>query len=94
MKRLNYTLVIVSTKEVKNVLSGLWFDDKTSVERYAEGISVGFKLAGKKNYAVVMHIKDDPEMKINRGIGITKTFGNMQQSIYYRDYIWKLDKTA
>lgn len=55
MERLNYTLVIISTKEVKSVCAGLWFDDKTAAERYAEGVTAGLALTGKRNYAVIMH---------------------------------------
>lgn len=59
MERLNYTLVVISTKEVKSVCPGLWFDDTAAAERYAEGITAGLALAGKKNHAVIMHLTDD-----------------------------------
>ncbi len=61
MERLNYTLVVISTKEVKSVCAGLWFDDKEAAERYAEGVTAGLALAGKKNHAVIMHLTDAPE---------------------------------
>lgn len=49
MERLNYTLVVISAKEVKSVCAGLWFDDKETAERYAEGVTTGLALAGRKN---------------------------------------------
>lgn len=92
MERLNYTLVVISTKEVKSVCAGLWFDNKEAAERYAEGITAGLALAGKKNYAVIMHLPDNPQ-GMNPGF-ISKNCTYKHADIYKRDYVWKLNKIA
>lgn len=83
MERLNYTLVVISTKEVKSVCAGQWFDDKEAAERYAEGVTAGLALAGKKNHAVIMHLTDDPE---NQKVLISKNLTFRHTDIYFRQY--------
>ena len=86
MERLNYTLVIISTKGIKSVCRGIWFDDTTAANQYAEGITAGLALAGKKNYAVIMHLPEDDELKTEAAI--TKNLTNKHRAIYWRDYVW------
>lgn len=92
MERLNYTLVVISTKEVKSVCAGLWFDDMAAAERYAEGVTAGLALAGKKNCAVIMHPQDNPN-GMKPGF-ISKNCTYKHADIYNRDYIQLLNKTA
>lgn len=87
MERLNYTLVIISTKGIKSVCRGIWFNDTTAANQYAEGITAGLALAGKKNCAVIMHTPGDDELKEN-ATAITKNLTNKHRSIYWSDYIW------
>lgn len=83
MEKLNYTLVVISTKEAKSVCAGLWFDDKAAAERYAEGVTAGLALAGKKNCAVIMHLTDDPD---DQKALISKNLTFRHTDIYFRDY--------
>lgn len=87
MERLNYTLVVISTKEVKSVCAGLWFDDETAAERYAEGVTAGLALTGKRNYAVIMHLPDNPQ-GMKPGF-ISKNCTYKHADIYSREYLRK-----
>lgn len=54
-----------------------------AAERYAEGITAGLALAGKKKHAVIMHLTDDPE---NQKALISKNLTFRHTDIYFRQY--------
>ena len=83
MEQLNYTLIVVSVKGIKQIGS-VCFDSRKEAERYAEGLTVGATLAGK-NYGVIMLLNS--EEHINTIISKQMDYRKMQ--VYFREYKWR-----
>lgn len=83
MERLNYTVITVSSKEVKHIVNNVCFDDRASAERYAEGLSIGASLAGKR-WGVMMLMNGE----YNPSTAISKNMDNAKIQAYYQGYVW------
>lgn len=89
MEELNYTVITVSTKEVKHICGGVCFDDRQSAERYAEGLMAGLSLAGK-NYGVILMLNGE----YNPHTAITKNMSYKHVQAFYSGYVWPREETA
>lgn len=47
-ERLNYTLVVVNNARIVEYMPNYWFDNKRDAERFAEGMTIGTSIVGKK----------------------------------------------
>lgn len=83
MERLNYTVITVSAKEVKHVINGVCFDSRKEAERYAEGLTVGASMAGKR-YGVMMLLNGEYDAHT----AISKQMDYRKMQTYFRDYNW------
>lgn len=83
MARLNYTVITVSAKEVKHVANNICFDSREYAERYAEGLTVGAAMAGKK-YGVIMLLNGVDHI----GTTISKNMDYKRMQNYFRGYLW------
>lgn len=79
MERLNYSIVVVGQRDVHCYVANYCFDDRQSAERYAEGMSHGLYLTGKK-WAVVMLL----DGKYNPHTTITKNLTQKQAGIMFQ----------
>ena len=84
MERLNYTVVIVSTRDAKVVASDLYFDSHKEAERYAEGLTVGASIAGKR-YGVMMLLNREYDAHTT----ISKQMDYRKMQVYFRNYEWR-----
>lgn len=84
MGRLNYTVITVSTKEVKHIQNNVCFDNRTSAERYAEGLTIGAAMAGKR-WGVMMLLNGE----YDHHTAISKNMDNAKRQAYFKGYEWR-----
>lgn len=89
MDRMNYTVITVSTKRIKCIWDDMYFDNRESAERYAEGISAGLSMVEKK-YGVILLLNGE----YNHKTAIHKNTYYKHIEILYRDYVWPREVLA
>lgn len=90
MERLNYTVILLTTKRVKRVMPDYWFDSREQAERFAEGLQIGADLAtDSRKHAVIL--LPDGEFKKDC---ITKNMDNKHNEVFLRSYLWPKQEQA